>query len=112
MPEMKQKICLIGHPYAPMGMGEHVGCVYRALRSVALRPALMDIYRMNRPDAASLAEFSADLGERPGDVNIFHINGDEVAQVLQHLSRVGDWPGRKIVYPAWELARYPKEWAQ
>jgi glycosyltransferase involved in cell wall biosynthesis len=47
-------------------------------------------------------------------VNIYHINGDEVEQSLAHLEagerlRQGAY---NIVYPAWELSRYPSGWAR
>lgn len=104
-------VCLVGHPYAPIGMGEHVRCTYRALRSVALRPTLTDIYKLVPPDTDELTEFSGACTDRPSDINIFHINGDEVEQALAHLSHRQPWNGCNIIYPAWELARYPEEWA-
>jgi len=104
-------VCLVGHPFAPIGMGEHVRCTYRALRSIALRPALTDIYNLVPPDTDELTEFSGACSVRPSDINIFHINGNEVEQVLAHLSLRQQWNGYNIIYPLWELARYPEEWA-
>lgn len=104
-------VCLVGHPYAPIGMGEHVRCTYRALRSIALRPALTDIYNLIPPDTDELTEFSGACSVGSSDINIFHINGNEVEQVLAHLSHSQSWNGYNIIYPLWELARYPNEWA-
>lgn len=112
-PKSKIKsISLVGHPYAPIGMGEHVRCTYRALRSVAMRPALTDIYKLIPPDTDELEEFAGVCTDQPSAINIFHINGDEVVQALAHLGANTHWSGYNIVYPAWELARYPKEWAE
>ncbi|WP_199679315.1 glycosyltransferase family 4 protein [Nitrosovibrio sp. Nv6] len=108
---MSHKICLVGHPYAPTGRGEDVRCTYRALRSAAMKPALRDIYGLIAPDTDELTEFSNACKDTPSDINIFHINGDEVDQSLDHLSYHRKWSGYNIVYPAWELERYPKEWA-
>lgn len=106
-----KSISLVGHPYAPIGMGEHVRCTYRAMRSVAMRPAVTDIYKLVPPDTDEIKEFASVCTDRPSDINIFHINGNEVEQSLAHLGAKNRWNGYKIIYPAWELSRYPKEWA-
>lgn len=105
-------LVLVGHPYAPIGMGEHVRCSYRAFRSVAVAPRLHDIYRMNEPDEGMRAEFADALTDRLGAVNVWHINGDEVKPVLERMDSVRAPGSYDIVYPAWELARYPREWAE
>lgn len=104
-------INLVGHPYAPIGMGEHVRCTYRAMRSVAMRPSLTDIYKLIPPDADEFHEFAGVCTNQPADINIFHINGNEVEQSLAHLKAQRQWSGYNIIYPAWELPRYPQEWA-
>lgn len=110
-PNRNKSISLVGHPYAPIGMGEHVRCTYRAMRSIAMRPALTDIYKLVPPDTDELREFAGVCADKPSDINIFHINGNEVEQSLAHLGVNNRWDGYNIVYPAWELARYPEEWA-
>jgi len=35
------------HPFAPIGMGEHVRCSFRAFRSVGVEPRVIDIYGLN-----------------------------------------------------------------
>ena len=107
MPE----IVLAGHPYAPIGRGEDLRCSFRATRSVALRTRLLDIYGFPGADPALVGEFGPHLSTEFGRINIFHINGDEVEPILSHLGE--RWPsdGYNIVYPAWELANYPKTWA-
>ena len=49
-----------------------------------------------------------DLGDR---VNIFCINGDEVERSLDVLVNPMSEGSKNIIYPAWELERYPQEWA-
>jgi glycosyltransferase involved in cell wall biosynthesis len=44
-------------------------------------------------------------------VNIFHINGDEVSQVMRQLSSINFSSAYNVVYPAWELEGYPGPWA-
>lgn len=105
-------MCLVGHPFAPIGRGEDVRCSFRALRSVALRPSLLDLYGYQRPDASAEAEFGGFLSARPGAINIFHLNGDEVDLALATLADTLPERAYNIVYPAWELSRYPPQWAQ
>lgn len=92
-------------------MGEHIRSTYRALRSVAIKPSIMDIYQLDAAEVTESTEFGDACTDQPGKVNIFHINGDEVEQTIKHLSYHRPWSGYKIIYPAWELARYPAEWA-
>lgn len=111
MNSLSHEVCLVGHPYAPIGRGEDVRCTYRALRSVAVQPALRDIYGMLAPDTDQLTEFSKACTDFPSDINVFHINGDEVDQTLSELSMRQTRCGYNIIYPAWELEQYPEEWA-
>lgn len=111
MTNLRHEICLVGHPFAPTGRGEDVRCTYRSLKSAATKPALRDIYGLITPDADELIEFSNARKDTSCAINIFHINGDEVEQSLNHLSYLQKWSGYNIIYPAWELERYPQEWA-
>lgn len=105
-------ICLIGHPFAPIGRGEDVRCSFRALRAAALRPGILDLYGHQCPDTDAEAEFGPFLSTRPGTINIFHLNGDEVRLALETLNDSLPKHAYNIIYPAWELAKYPPEWAQ
>jgi glycosyltransferase involved in cell wall biosynthesis len=111
MLSLSNKLSLVGHPYAPIGIGEHIRCSYRALRSVAVKPAITDIYKLQVPDTDELTEFGTASSEAASAISIFHINGDEVNQAMARLTHGGPWDGYKIIYPDWELSRYPKEWA-
>lgn len=105
------QVCLVGHLYAPIGRGEDMRCVYRSLRSVAAQPTLVDIYQLQTPSDEDLAEFSEACVDRLGAINVFHVNGDEVEDSLQHLGSRYSPDAYNVVYPAWELAKYPHEWA-
>jgi glycosyltransferase involved in cell wall biosynthesis len=94
-------------------MGEHVRCSFRSLRSVGITPGLVDIYGLNEPEPDARNEFGMHLVPNAGTLNVFHINGDEVDQTLATLAyRPGPSDSYNIVYPAWELARYPADWAR
>jgi glycosyltransferase involved in cell wall biosynthesis len=109
-------IHVVGHPTAPIGMGEHARSVFRALREAGESAVLVDIYgpgaNVDKQLQDSYAEFTTPwLGD---NINIFCINGDEVKQAFEvlatrNLKRDGSY---NIIYPAWELADYPDLWLQ
>jgi glycosyltransferase involved in cell wall biosynthesis len=105
-------VCLVGHPFAPIGMGEHVRCSFRALRSVGLRPSLYDVYEMSEKSDEEILEFSPFLKRQLSPINIFHLNGDEVVQALERIGANFDANAYNIIYPAWELSIYPEVWAE
>jgi glycosyltransferase involved in cell wall biosynthesis len=108
----KIRICLIGHPFAPIGRGEDVRSIYFALRSAGISPKVVDIYGFQEPDSGSIhQEIKKNLTKEMGDINIFIINGDEIESVLKHLSLTVMPSGKNIICPAWELSCYPEEWA-
>jgi glycosyltransferase involved in cell wall biosynthesis len=108
-------ITLVGHPFAPIGMGEQLRSHMAAMAVVGLDYRVLDIFRHSgRTDDAHVAL----LGERerldaPGGIRIFHVNGDEVERVLAAFAARGGRfaDGYNVVMPAWELPRYPKVWA-
>ncbi len=105
-------VCLIGHLFAPIGCGENVRCSFRALRAVAATPTLLDLYGYYKPDADAHREFEPHLRNTPAAINIFHINGDEVELALATLADMLPKHSYNIVYPNWELSRYPHDWAR
>lgn len=110
------QVALVGHPSAPIGMGEHVRSVYRALIEAGEIPAIVDIYGP-APDADQQLmngyrpAISPNLADR---LNIFCINGDEVEPAFGVLSQrnLKASGSKNIIYPAWELSSYPREWAE
>lgn len=106
------KVTLVGHPFVPIGMGEHLRATFRSLRAVGVEASIHDVYKLGDNDPVLRAEMSPYLVEDFGDVNVFCINGDEVEPVLRHLG-LDRLPGRaNLIYPLWELSRYPEAWAQ
>src|SRR5258708_26467387 len=92
-------------------MGEHVRLTFRAMRAAGLRPGLADIYGLIDRDALQAEEFDPFVRTDFGMLNVFHINGDEVVQSLAHTAARQKPGAYNIVYPAWELAKYPRKWA-
>lgn len=101
-------IVLVGHPFAPIGCGESLRCSYRAFRSVAVAPQLLDVFGYFKPEADAGREFVPALTRKLGRINIFHINADEVDNALATTGPMHG--GYNILYPNWELSHFPDAW--
>jgi glycosyltransferase involved in cell wall biosynthesis len=109
---LHEEIVLVGHPFVPIGMGELLRSTARSLQAVREKIRVLDVYGSTKPDPSLGAEFGSLLTDRVGNgLNIFCINGDEIDPVLEHLG-VRAEGGKRIIYPAWELSKYPDEWAR
>ena len=109
-------LTLIGHPWAPIGMGEQLRSHLQACAALRLDWRVFDIFRFaRRTDPAHAALIGGrETARVPGGIRIFHVNGDEVENVIAAFAAGGhDFAaGHNIVVPAWELPVYPKEWAR
>jgi glycosyltransferase involved in cell wall biosynthesis len=109
----RKKVVLVGHPLIPIGMGEHIRCSFRSYQSIGMNVGVKDVYGSCEPDPDIKDEINDHLVQELGsDLNIFHINGDEIESTLTHLG--GDLPenAHNVIYPMWELSKYPKDWAK
>ena len=108
-------VSLIGHPFAPIGMGEQLRSHISACAAMQIPVGVYDIFRYaQRADAGYAALVTpCELAQVPHGIRIFHINGDEVdAATAAFDARGNDFAaGYNIVMPAWELPVYPQEWA-
>jgi glycosyltransferase involved in cell wall biosynthesis len=108
------QVTIVGYPFQPTGMAEHARSTFRALKAVGATPRLLDVADEDRSFDPDLErDFAPYLVSSLGDgVNLFGVNGDEAARVIDRLGAAAFERGYNIAYPAWELARYPKAWAQ
>jgi glycosyltransferase involved in cell wall biosynthesis len=108
-------VTFIGHPFAPIGMGEQLRSHLAAAASAHIDFRVLDIFRYaQRGDAAHFALVGGrEIRRPPPGIRIFHINGDEVDNALAAFAAGGgDFDaGYNIIVPAWELPVYPKQWA-
>ncbi|MCW3473520.1 glycosyltransferase [Limobrevibacterium gyesilva] len=108
-------ITIIGHPWAPIGMGEQLRSHIQACTAVLLHHRVFDIFRYAQRTDATHARIIGTLerDDVPPGIRIFHINGDEVERVIAAFEARGNSfaDGYNIIVPAWELPAYPKEWA-
>lgn len=112
----QNKIVLVGNPFSPTGRGGTVLSFLRSLRAVSMPVKLCDAYSRNtigNIDPSLENELQGILLPLPGDqINIYHLNGDEVdvAQAtLKHKLPNGAY---NIIYPFWELSNYPQPWQE
>jgi glycosyltransferase involved in cell wall biosynthesis len=114
MQEELFNLVLVGHPFSPTGRGEDLRSSFRSFRSIGQLSTIRDIYGLNeRNDPDWERQFGDHQVKRLSpQVNIFHINGNEVEQSLQHIGDDLPEGAYNIVYPAWELSIYPNEWAR
>ncbi len=109
-------LTIIGHPYAPIGMGEQMRSHVQACSALCLHHRVFDIFRYAQRTDAAHVQVSGELERRdlPGGIRMFHINGDEVDRVIEAFEARGGGfaAGYNIVVPAWELPAYPAPWVR
>jgi glycosyltransferase involved in cell wall biosynthesis len=105
------QIRVVGHPFGPLGTSRVARCTFESLRAVGADPLLVDVWERPVSDSGLRDRLVGSTTRTFGDVNIFHLNGDEIADAVDHL---GGLPrsGRNVVLPMWELPRYPSVWAR
>ena len=111
---LPQDLVVVGHPFAPIGMGEHLRSTVRALRAVGLKPQLIDVYGLDRGRDPDLERaFGADVTRSLSPaLNLFCVNANELDEVMARIDRTGFSSARNIIFPAWELSDYPAVWAE
>ncbi|MDP1874855.1 glycosyltransferase family 4 protein [Phenylobacterium sp.] len=107
-------LVVVGHPFAPIGMGEHMRSTVRALRAAGLRPGLLDVYGLDRGRDPDLERaYGPDVTRKLSrSVNLFCINANEVDEVCARLDPADFAQARNIIFPAWELPDYPQAWVE
>jgi glycosyltransferase involved in cell wall biosynthesis len=107
-----RKVVLVGHPFAPIGMGEHIRCSLRAFRSIGINVGIKDAHIPQPSDVNLQHELREYLVPKfSSELNVFHLNGDEIEPTLARLGTDLPKDAYNVVYPMWELSKYPKVWA-
>lgn len=107
------ELTVVGHPFAPIGMGEHLRSTVRALRAAGVQPKLLDVYGLDRGRDPDLERaYGDDVTRRLSRrANLFCLNADEVEAVRERLDGSDFAAAKNIIFPAWELPTYPAAWA-
>jgi glycosyltransferase involved in cell wall biosynthesis len=95
-------------------MGEHVRSSWRAFVAAGGAPKIYDIFKSNKlEDPDFEREFGPAITDRISSrVNVFHMNADEAPQALPYVVNDPRFAqAYNIIYPAWELSKYPSAWA-
>jgi glycosyltransferase involved in cell wall biosynthesis len=104
-------ITLVGHPFAPIGMGEQLRSHIAALDAVHLPHRVLDVFRHSAraDDAHAALVGDREIRVPPRGIRVFHVNGDEVERVLEAFAARGGAfaDGYNVIVPAWELPTYP-----
>src|SRR5258708_1095750 len=103
---------VVGLPFSPLGRGENIRSTHQALCAAGLTSGIYDIYAVDpRRDAVMVRAVQPHcVTSLSAGINIFNINGDEVEQALAHVAPGPPANSYNIIYPAWELSKYPSAW--
>jgi glycosyltransferase involved in cell wall biosynthesis len=105
-------VTLVGYPFSPSGMGEHLRVTLRALQAVGIGVRLIDVADNRRLAERAWAPMAALLARGLGPLNLFCVNADEIGRVVDQLGRREFSTATNVIYTAWELARYPRPYAE
>lgn len=105
-------LTILGHPFSPLGIGENVRCTFSALKKIGINFGVRDIYNYLKPEGMVQSQITSDLVSRPSKIHLFFLNGDEVTPALNHLGSTWFNESYNIVFPSWELEKYPKVWGE
>jgi glycosyltransferase involved in cell wall biosynthesis len=106
-------VTVLGHPYANIGRGYDARLTFKAIKKAGIKTGLYDIYKYLQPNEEhkrDLVKFITNKLDTP--IQVFTLNGDEVKPCFDFLGNALSKDSYKIVYPQWELEKYPKEWAE
>jgi len=106
----KPAIAVVGHPFGPLGISRVPRCTFASFRAAGETPRLIDVWGDERPVGSHAETLAPFITNKFGDVNLFHLNGDEIERALDHLG--GLPPGWNVIHPMWELPNYPAPWAR
>ena len=110
-------LVLVGYPFVAYARGWTTISFFRSFQTINQKAFVCDVFshqEKKRPmDIAIESELEGVLVSRPGSgINIYHLNGDEIDISLARLQHRLPDGAYNIVYPFWELSKYPAPWAE
>src|SRR6266404_3352592 len=107
-----KQVKVLGHPFANIGRGYDARLTFKAIYRVGVDVKIYDIYKHQKPNKEQEQDILPFITDEPNSpIQIFILNGDEVIPCFNFLRDKISGNTYKIVYPQWELEKYPKEWA-
>jgi len=108
-----QLVTVLGHPFSTIGRGYDARLTFKAIKKAGIETGLYDIYKYQQPNAEQKRDLLKYIVNDPNaPIQVFALNGDEVRPCFDFLRSRLSPDTYKIVYPQWELERYPAEWAE
>ena len=105
---------LVGNPFYATGRGGTLVSFFRSFKAIGLEVGVCDAYsRWNKEtiDQEVVLELKSSLLRKPGrSINIYHVNAEEVDLTQSLLKNTLPDGAYNILYPFWELSRYPEVW--
>jgi glycosyltransferase involved in cell wall biosynthesis len=112
----EQSVVLVGSPFSATGRGGTVISFFRSLRTVGMATEICDAFPGSPSESVDSEvdnEIRDHLAACPGQrLNIYHINGDQIDSIQAHLQHSLANGAYNIMYPFWELGKYPAIWAE
>ena len=107
---------LVGNPFFPTGRGGTTLSFFRAFHTIGTNLRVCDAFSRKvsgSVDPLIQQELQDFLSSKPGnEINIYHLNGDEVDIAQMHLQHRLPDGAYNIIYPFWELNNYPASWLE
>jgi len=107
---------LVGNPFFPTGRGGTVLSFFRAFHAIGINLKVCDAFsrKISGSVDPSIDQELQDFRlPKPGnEINIYHLNADEVDIAQMHLQHSLPDDAYNIIYPFWELNNYPPPWLE
>ena len=107
---------LVGNPFFPTGRGGTILSFFRAFHTIGINLKVCDAFSRKvsgSVDPSIEQELQSFLSPKPGNqINIYHLNGDEVDIAEMHLQHSLPDGAYNVIYPFWELNNYPPPWLE
>jgi glycosyltransferase involved in cell wall biosynthesis len=107
-------LVLVGNPFSSSGRGGTVISFYYSLKTVGLDFPICDAYSrwsIVPIDPEIVIELQDKLTKSPGSrLNIYHLNAIEIDRAQAFLQHILPDNAYNILYPFWELSKFPKPW--
>lgn len=108
--QLAQGVNLIGHVKSENGLGEHVRLTARAMSLTDIAYGLFD-FAVGIPARQQANYDPALLLHCPRySINLMHLNADRIPDLLFYAGETLFTDHYNIIYPFWELARWPDAW--
>lgn len=107
-----KSVMVLGHPFAHIGRGYDARLTFKAIKKAGINAGLYDIYKYQQPNAEQKRDLLPHISPDPyAPIQIFTLNADEIKPAMEFMGDKISRDTYKIIYPQWELERYPAEWA-